>query len=432
MQSSLWSTQVRDFAYALNHPWHFGSPPDPSATASGQSTPGLDGSFNSPDVPQTPLALRTNWSEQTSDSAGLTLSATAYGDTIEDHGPPYSEDEDLRSPVVISSRARKDLDDQRGYFTGTNGDGSESYYVSDPAEEAGGPGGVLETYNVEQARQSSHSRHISHSLDPSNTYLHDYDGQHLNVRQYGYDAHRLSRDYSFTIASPDEEMHGKAVALFDFNPENDNELPLQEGQVIWVSYRNGQGWLVAEDPKSRETGLVPEEYVRLFKHIEAAGWHDLTGEEGQDAAFDPTEDGGITSPVTTITATPEEISDPVRKASTASNGDSYPATQSSFSTSSKDLDLRTLPAGSHGAAPPEIVHQRSASQAGSLLSPVSAIMSPFSSTRPDTDIKRSADDGRRKSKDLDRRKSTDTKKDTKDISRQASKSGKRTSKGTKR
>ncbi|MGG6616582.1 UNVERIFIED_CONTAM: hypothetical protein ITH88_24450, partial [Salmonella enterica subsp. enterica serovar Weltevreden] len=74
----------------------------------------------------------------------------------------------------------------------------------------------------------------------------------------------------------DEEMHGKAVALFDFARENDNELPLVEGQVILVSYRHGQGWLVAQDPKTGESGLVPEEYVRLLRDIEG-GRNGLVG-----------------------------------------------------------------------------------------------------------------------------------------------------------
>lgn len=74
---------------------------------------------------------------------------------------------------------------------------------------------------------------------------------------------RISREYEFSVASEDE-IHGRAVALFDFVPENDNEAPLKEGQIIWVSYRHGQGWLVAEDPATGETGLVPEEYVQLI------------------------------------------------------------------------------------------------------------------------------------------------------------------------
>ncbi|EEQ37518.1 putative NAP1-binding protein [Clavispora lusitaniae] len=61
-----------------------------------------------------------------------------------------------------------------------------------------------------------------------------------------------------------DEINRRAVALFDFEPENDNEVALFEGQVIWISYRHGQGWLVAEDPDTGENGLVPEEYVDIF------------------------------------------------------------------------------------------------------------------------------------------------------------------------
>ncbi|ANB13813.1 Nbp2p [Sugiyamaella lignohabitans] len=77
---------------------------------------------------------------------------------------------------------------------------------------------------------------------------------------------RISKEYQFSVASADE-IHGRAVALFDFTPENDNEAPLQEGQIVWISYRHGQGWLVAEDPETGETGLVPEEYVQLLNSI---------------------------------------------------------------------------------------------------------------------------------------------------------------------
>lgn len=61
-----------------------------------------------------------------------------------------------------------------------------------------------------------------------------------------------------------DEINLRAVALFDFEPENANEVALKEGQVIWISYRHGQGWLVAEDPVTGENGLIPEEYVEIF------------------------------------------------------------------------------------------------------------------------------------------------------------------------
>lgn len=66
------------------------------------------------------------------------------------------------------------------------------------------------------------------------------------------------------VSYSSDEINRRAVALFDFLPENDNEVALREGQVIWISYRHGQGWLVAEDPDTGENGLVPEEYVEIF------------------------------------------------------------------------------------------------------------------------------------------------------------------------
>lgn len=55
----------------------------------------------------------------------------------------------------------------------------------------------------------------------------------------------------------------RAIALFDFTPENDNEIELYEGQSVWITYRHGQGWLVAEDVELGRNGLVPEEYVEF-------------------------------------------------------------------------------------------------------------------------------------------------------------------------
>ncbi|KAK1047863.1 HOG (high osmolarity glycerol) pathway protein [Friedmanniomyces endolithicus] len=71
-----------------------------------------------------------------------------------------------------------------------------------------------------------------------------------------------------SLGPEDEELYaGRSLALYPFDPENSNELRLREGQVIMVSYRHGQGWLVAEDPESGEQGLVPEEYVRLLSEL---------------------------------------------------------------------------------------------------------------------------------------------------------------------
>lgn len=79
----------------------------------------------------------------------------------------------------------------------------------------------------------------------------------------GEDDEDYDEEYNYSRVIPDE-INRKAIALFDFNPENDNEVPLVAGQIIWISYRHGQGWLVAKDPQTGENGLVPEEYVEIY------------------------------------------------------------------------------------------------------------------------------------------------------------------------
>ena len=328
-----------------------------------------------------------------------------------DHGPPYSEDEDLQSPVVKSSRNRKNKStaahlssgskrragpsergshlamaqngvQDRGLYTGTRSDGSEIYYFdSAPEQIANGPGGEFVTYPPSQSRRSlmatgEDGRRDSHfaAILPSRSYVShngtqdpvdDSDSDISDLASpppHLEDDSRMSRDYQFSIASPDEEMHGKAVALFDFTRENENELPLTEGQVIWVSYRHGQGWLVAEDPKTRESGLVPEEYVRLLRDIEG-GWGGLAAADEE----------GMMSPVSVRDpSTPTQPNHPDSSDSDSrpdSNGQNHrPPVVSSFSTSSKDLDPYPphLLTSEKPGQPPLVTHyqgQRGGSQA---------------------------------------------------------------------
>lgn len=61
-----------------------------------------------------------------------------------------------------------------------------------------------------------------------------------------------------------DQTYSEAIALFDFIPEHENEFALVRGQKIWISYRHEQGWLVAVNPETGDTGLVPEEYVQIY------------------------------------------------------------------------------------------------------------------------------------------------------------------------
>lgn len=200
-------------------------------------------------------------------------------------------------------------------------DGSQLFYVDHIGDGlADGPGGEYITYPPDQY---AWQREQAHAYIPSDE---NDDTSSPEEPDEDEEDSRYSRDYSFTIASPDEEMHGKAVALFDFARENENELPLIEGQVLWVSYRHGQGWLVAQDPRSGESGLVPEEYVRLVRDIEGG----LNGLNGQPATDSDVDSPDADTPTSTVRPG-------LHARTTSGNSDKYPPVVSHFSTSSRDL-----------------------------------------------------------------------------------------------
>ncbi|CAI4058328.1 hypothetical protein SKDZ_04G3750 [Saccharomyces kudriavzevii ZP591] len=108
----------------------------------------------------------------------------------------------------------------------------------------------------------------------------DYAYEDSNPLHYGYfdgdnEEYEMVSDSSNTddeynkrqsITLPDDYIvNQRAVALYDFEPENDNELKLTEGDIVFISYKHGQGWLVAENESRSKTGLVPEEFVSYIQ-----------------------------------------------------------------------------------------------------------------------------------------------------------------------
>jgi hypothetical protein len=307
-------TIIRDFAYSTSNPMHYGPPPEPSEPPSARlSDPAPLGEERMP------------WESWGTSNNDPDWDDWAHQPTQFADGPPWSEDEDLQSPVV-SSRHRKSkasggsalgarrrdengamidpksYDQERGgYYVGTTSDGSKRYYM-EGSGEANGPGGEYVTYRTDNMAADDDGYHHGQPPRrfPDDGYRSDSDvsSPSSSSPYHREDQSRYSRDYQFTITSPDEEMHGKAVALFDFERENENELPLVEGQIIWVSYRHGQGWLVAKDPKTQENGLVPEAYVRLFRDIEG-GMNSLTG----ICSDSPSVEASNGTPTTTTTTT---------------------------------------------------------------------------------------------------------------------------------
>ncbi|AOA60808.1 HOG (high osmolarity glycerol) pathway protein [Komagataella phaffii CBS 7435] len=121
-----------------------------------------------------------------------------------------------------------------------------------------------------------------------------------------FKAHELDtdveRDYSEEPTDNYEPQPSeiKAIALYAFTPENDNELALQEDQLVIISYEYGQGWLVAQDPRTGETGLVPEEYVHFVDDEQQIATN--YGEESQDDV----EENILVSPIETKAGTKQD------------------------------------------------------------------------------------------------------------------------------
>ncbi|EEB09026.1 Shk1 kinase binding protein 5 [Schizosaccharomyces japonicus yFS275] len=60
------------------------------------------------------------------------------------------------------------------------------------------------------------------------------------------------------------EVIAQAVAMFAFEPQHENELGFKEGQQLWILYNYGEGWLIAFDPTTGKTGLIPEQFVEVL------------------------------------------------------------------------------------------------------------------------------------------------------------------------
>ncbi|KAL8988428.1 MAG: hypothetical protein Q9177_002500 [Variospora cf. flavescens] len=400
--SSLPYALVRDFAYPIVHPYHYGPPPEPSGVTSGASTPASEFQRRLSD-PSTATwdAGNAQWTPGPCSGDGFYFSNERLPQMAYGHGPPYSEDEDLLSPVIVSSRHKKHKPSVPA-ISGGNGKGKarspgpdededddEDYFAGHGAARQGsskvnGFHGNLVAYPSDHVEQSTlaPSRYTGHrdshfaTMLPNRTYGQEEEASesseddHSEVQDNPTDS-RYSKDYQFTIASPDEEMHGKAVALFDFARENENELPLFEGQVIWVSYRHGQGWLVAEDPKTGDKGLVPEEYVRLLRDIEGE-WNSPSGDKSNERDLLSPISAEPQSAVTPTQADPIPIPSSQPSNGNSNNGpDKRPPIVSTFSTSSKDLDPypQHLLDKQAGQLPPQVIHYGSQSSTPTHGSP---------------------------------------------------------------
>ena len=287
-QSSLTYALVRDFAYPVFHPLHYGT----ELESSEASTPGSE--WNAGRRASDPME-QWNGSNSAHSGGGWTTGpwggdGVLYGDPEhdsdlaslpstsfagEDSGLEFGDDDlqfkkgkhaKSKSYHVISDfergrrresgRRSREADGGMFLFQGQQSDPAGRDSLRQSRGYAGAENGVRrDSHNA--ATLPHRSFHQSHSaeeeLDPD---------EHIPLDTEPRASHSPVRD---SMGPEDEELFaGPSLAMYAFEPENSNELRLVEGQEIMVSYRHGQGWLVASDPRTGEQGLVPEAYVRLI------------------------------------------------------------------------------------------------------------------------------------------------------------------------
>ncbi|KAG8627476.1 hypothetical protein KVT40_004959 [Elsinoe batatas] len=262
--SSLQYALVRDFAYPPYNPMHYGPMPDRHSYYS--STDGEYDSSRRVSDPPPWDASAGPWRDSSFDNTGQQLPSTSFGlgDDSDDDGTGNRRS----SRRVSKHRKSKSYADMEAYTRGRRRSSRE--YKSSQRAGAGNAAQHSTNSSANQfARQSRDNRGPGYEISIN------ADGRHPPFVEDGdtvpYSPSALE-DHRPESASLDESFAGPSLALYDFSPENDNELELREGQIIQVGYRHGQGWLVAMNLETGEQGLVPEEYVRLLRDIE--GWGD--------------------------------------------------------------------------------------------------------------------------------------------------------------
>ncbi|SMY18577.1 unnamed protein product [Zymoseptoria tritici ST99CH_1A5] len=314
LQSSLPYAHVRDFAYPAFHPMHFGGPPSPSPTSSSG--------------PQSATSEHSNTSRRLSDSAEgsagrgqwsagpwggdgvmyedmAPLPSTSFGHASGTEGQAGDEwAEDEYTHRKNKHRKSRSFADMPNYERGRRRESAGK-------KEAEGHHGASDPAGRDALRQSRGFHQSSGSSPRRDSHLHNNASQNsatLPSRSFHTSQLNVLSDLPLDAETPispitspmraslcpdDETLYaGPSLALYNFEPENDNELRLVEGQTILVSYRHGQGWLVAENPKTGEQGLVPEEYVRLLRDIEGWDWEKGGWIDEEDDGEEDEEDSG--------------------------------------------------------------------------------------------------------------------------------------------
>ncbi|KAK5959557.1 adaptor protein NBP2 PWA37_003520 [Arxiozyma heterogenica] len=125
-------------------------------------------------------------------------------------------------------------------------------------------------YGYFEDEQDFENEHSNNNDDSNSNNIHTLNGSIITTEVI--ENHNVNEEYDNgfsqrpqSLMIPDDYIiNQKAIALYDFEPENNNELELKEGDIVFINYRHGQGWLVAENLAKTKTGFVPEEFVSFL------------------------------------------------------------------------------------------------------------------------------------------------------------------------
>ncbi|XP_028419761.1 tyrosine-protein kinase TXK [Perca flavescens] len=84
------------------------------------------------------------------------------------------------------------------------------------------------------------------------------------------------------------------VAMYDFNPQEDTDLPLKQGEEYVILHKQDQLWWRAQD-KHGNKGFIPSNYVTEKNNIEANSWYckNITRTEAEQLLRQEDKEGGF-------------------------------------------------------------------------------------------------------------------------------------------
>ncbi|GME68537.1 unnamed protein product [[Candida] boidinii] len=206
--------------------------------------------------------------EQEEHEDNFRISIRDFGYSLDDpmhYGMPnYNDDDDEDyDDEADEDEYDEEYDDQ--YYDDEEND--HDYYVD--YDRLTGSTNNDKWSHLQQESIISHNQIDNHNEQRYNSTnnINNSNKQFVRSDQFGSDEQQdqnQAQEEEEEAEEEEEESGYYAIALYSFEPENENELRLQQNQMIIISYDCGEGWSVARDLYTGETGLVPKDYVQII------------------------------------------------------------------------------------------------------------------------------------------------------------------------